>query len=552
MVVHATLLFILFALPLAWAQFPAVCNTQDSLSTKTCCPDNCGSRGTCVSIREEVERSWESANQTIVAKLHGMPGWPQDVRYQWPLKIFERVCSCDEGWGGYDCRQCDFGFIANEADECVKRNTSQLLVRRNFIDLSEQDRLNLVKLIEASKNEEEKEWAAITSAPEEANGTYNLVNVSTYDMLVFTHQLTAKEKESDYCPPLLVPNQTVIVGGIQNVLFAHFSSTFLPWHRYYIMLYESELRRIGERMGINNFTLPYWDWTPTSTCLMFTEELLGTPEFSAEVANVSGKIFENGKWPTLCDRMYRASAKHEDVYAQVNTTECARVRMLCDIEGDRMANRPLQRGAWHDISSCSDYLCGMRLPDYKLIAMTLTPDELEGTYGFSFHLEGNIEQCAGEAVKCMYNAHKGQNVHGIVHAYMGGQMSIGGPAPNDPLFFLHHSNVDRIYERWLQKYNGTPPSYKPIVGGSPGHNLNDYFIPLFPVRKNADFYKESKELGYIYDDLPWSIPATAYRLGCRSRSMECVKGGYPSTVGVNSTSAYCAKIRMAQKSIGRV
>ena len=48
------ILLLLVALPLAWAQFPAVCNTQDSLSTKTCCPNNCGTTGTCVSIRKVV------------------------------------------------------------------------------------------------------------------------------------------------------------------------------------------------------------------------------------------------------------------------------------------------------------------------------------------------------------------------------------------------------------------------------------------------------------------------------------------------------------------
>ena len=32
---------------------------------------------------------------------------------------------------------------------------------------------------------------------------------------------------------------------------------------------------------------------------------------------------------------------------------------------------------------------------------------------------------------------------------------------------------------FMKKYNGDPPSYKPIIisGGSPGHNLNDYFVP---------------------------------------------------------------------------
>ena len=534
MAVFSSLFFALCTLPLAGAQFPAVCNTQSSLSTKTCCPDNCSTHGTCVSIREEVERSWNSSNETVVSWLRGMQGYPQDVRYQWPLKIFERVCSCDEGWGSYDCSQCDFGFIANEADECVKRDTSQLLVRRNFIDLSDQERLNLVQLMEASKNEENKKWAAVTSVPEEANGYYILQNVSTYDMMVFVHLLTGKEKDSIYCPSVLIPNDPLGPGSfVQEVLFAHFGSSFLPWHRYYLLQYESELRHIGEKMGISNFTLPYWDWTPTSSCLMFTHELFGTPEYSDSVVNVNGALFENGKWPVICDQLFRLKAENE--HLTVNATECAQVKTLCDIEGDHVANRPLQRGAVTDLRN-------LRLPDYKLIAMSLTPDQIEGTYGLTYYLEGDTEQCAGEAVKCAYDANEDTNMHGLVHEYMGGQMSTGGTAPNDPVFFLHHANVDRIYERWLQKYNGILPSYQPIDGGSPGHNFNDYLVPMFPVRKNADFYKESKELGYIYDDLPWSIPSTNYQYGCPSD--HCDKGGYPPTVLVNSASAYCTKFRM--------
>ena len=543
MAVYTTLLFALFVLPLAWTQFPAVCNTQDSLSTKTCCPDNCGSRGTCASIHEEVERSWDSANETIVAWLRGMPGWPQDVRYQWPLKIFESVCSCDEGWGGYDCSSCDFGFIANEGGECVKRNTDQLLVRRNFIDLSQQERFDLIKLIEVSKNEEKKEWATITSVPEEANGYYNLQNVSTYDMMVFTHQFTAREKDDLSCPPVVIPNDTFETSYFVNhILFGHLGSTFLPWHRYFLMKYESELRRIGERMGIDNFTLPYWDWTPTSSCLVFTHELFGTPEYSDVLVDVIGTLYENGKWPMVCDLMYWSRSRLVDQTKLLNLSECAKVRTLYDTEGDRRGNRPLQRGAW------KDELRNLRLPDYKMIAMTLTPDQFDGPYGFSRRLEGRIEQCAGETVKCTFDAGGGINMHGLVHDYLGGPMSIGGPAANDPVFYLHHTNVDRIFERWLQKYNGTPPSYQPIEGGPPGYNLNDYLVPTFPLRKNADFYKESKELGYMYDDLPWSIPSTDYQIGCPSE--QCDKGGYPPSVLVNSISAYCTKIRMDQKSIG--
>ena len=174
--------------------------------------------------------------------------------------------------------------------------------------------------------------------------------------------------------------------------------------------------------------------------------------------------------------------------------------------------------------------------------MSLVPDQFEGAFGFSYRLEGNVKQCTGGSVKCMREDLRGVNGHAAMHAFVGGHLCTGGTSVNDPVFFLHHANVDRIFERWLQKFNGTPPSYQPVHGGPPGHNLNDFFVPLFPLKKIADTYKESKELGYIYDDLPWSIPSTNYQYGCPSD--HCDKGGYPPTVLVNSASAYCTKFRM--------
>ena len=536
------IMLLLAVLPLAWAQFPAVCNTQDSLSTKTCCPDNCGSHGTCVSIRETVERSWDSANATIVNIIRGFPGWPQDVRYQWPLKIFERVCSCSEGWGGHDCSRCDFGFMANEAGECVKRNTNQLLIRRNFMHLSKQERLNYIRLVNEAKNGEKKEWAIIARVPEEANGYYELQNVSTYDMFVFTHMLSLKEKDSSICGNILSPDNE-----FSTFMFAHKSSPFLPWHRYFVMRYESEMQQIGERLGISNdFALPYWDWTPTDTCLVFTHELFGIPEFSDKLVNVSGTLFENGNWPIVCDQVYREFTAIKKHRVNASAAECVKIRTLCDVQGDREHNRRLQRGAW------MDFMPGTRLPTYDAVARTLIPDQYAGDFGFRSRLEGGVDMCVGEAEKCMFadvNT-RYENMHAIVHEHIGGHVTVGPSAVNDPLFFLHHANVDRIFDRWLQKYDGNPPSYTPISGGPPGHNLNDYFMAVFPVKKNADVYKESKELGYIYDELPWNIPATDYQVGCPSD--QCDKGGYPPTVLVNGTSAYCTRIRKDPKFNGGV
>ena len=383
------LLYLSFVLPLAWAQFPAVCNTQDSLSTKTCCPDNCGSRGICVSIHEEVQRSWNLAAQNIVEVLRDGPpneGWPLDLCYQWPVRVFDRVCLCHEGWGGYDCSHCDFGYIVNAAGECVKRNATQLLVRQNFKKLSDQEQRNYVKLLEGAKTEEEKKWAVVDTEPEEANGSFTLQNVSTYDMFVFVHVLTTRDRWNEDCRNIINPT------GTENnrIDFAHRGPHFLTWHRHYLLLIESELRRIGQDMGINNFTLPYFDWTPTETCLIFTHELLGTPEYSYETKNVSGALFENGKWPVVCDQHYR-------------------------------------------------------------------------------------------------------------------------------------------------KFSGDPRAYLPTSGGHPGGNLNDYHVPLFPLKTNADMYKLSKELGYRYDGWDWSIPTSDFPIGCANytEANTCNKGGClpPTVVG---------------------
>ena len=525
------MLLALLVLPLAWAQFPAVCNTQDSLSTKTCCPDNCGSRGSCVSIREEVERSWNNAEQKIVDVLRDGPpnaSWPLDVRYQWPVRVFDKVCSCQEGWGGYDCSRCDFGFIADDTGECVKRNIDQLQVRRNFRKLSYRERGNYIKLLELAKTEDEKEfeWAVLDSEPADESGYFTMQNVSTYDMFVFVHVLTSRERLNEDCIRIINPTT-----GKEDIRidFAHRGPHFLTWHRYFLLLMENELRRIGQKVGINEFSLPYFDWTAEVSCLMFTHKLFGTPEYSDVTMNVSGVLFENDKWPVVCDQHERSSMEH---------TSCTAVRTLCNITDDRMHGRRLQRGS--EVTKHKKPF----LPDIASVEMALAANEYHNDLGFSTRLEGYVELCAGEEVKCMFRSEyplSFNNLHNVLHIYYGGQVRNLQTSVNDPIFFLHHTNVDRILESWLQKFTSGPPAYTPTTGGHPGWNLNDYHVPLFPLKTNADMYKESKELGYMYDGWPWSIPISDFQEGCGNITVPntCKKGGCHPPIVVGTQCLGC-------------
>ena len=40
-------------------------------------------------------------------------------------------------------------------------------------------------------------------------------------------------------------------------------------------------------------------------------------------------------------------------------------------------------------------------------------------------------------------------MHNQGHVWIGGTM-LSQASPNDPAFFYHHANVDRLYQRWLE------------------------------------------------------------------------------------------------------
>jgi Mg-chelatase subunit ChlD len=54
---------------------------------------------------------------------------------------------------------------------------------------------------------------------------------------------------------------------------------------------------------------------------------------------------------------------------------------------------------------------------------------------------------------------------------LGGHMSFPAVSVNDPVFFLHHANVDRLWAIWQRK--SPTPAYVPTSGANAGHNAPD-------------------------------------------------------------------------------
>lgn len=131
------------------------------------------------------------------------------------------------------------------------------------------------------------------------------------------------------------------------------------------------------------------------------------------------------------------------------------------------------------------------------------------------------------------------NPHGSAHTSFGGSISTIGTAARDPLFFLLHCNVDRLWAKWQQQNNRFNPAVAASYDSTPspiGHNLPDTMWPwnqvtgpprpptapggtmapsaivsapgLSPrVRDSLDFQGKVNTaacMGFDYDDVPFS------------------------------------------------
>lgn len=94
--------------------------------------------------------------------------------------------------------------------------------------------------------------------------------------------------------------------------------------------------------------------------------------------------------------------------------------------------------------------------------------------------------------------------HNNAHMISGGSNGhmLSGMSPLDPIFWLHHCNVDRIWAEWQTPGNTTP---------DPGRNYDNQFVGATgqPVMASSATALDFAAMGYAYDTISGPAVATA-------------------------------------------
>jgi tyrosinase len=97
--------------------------------------------------------------------------------------------------------------------------------------------------------------------------------------------------------------------------------------------------------------------------------------------------------------------------------------------------------------------------------------------------------------------------HNFVHRWVGGDMATAG-SPYDPIFWVHHCNIDRLWVEWMRKHKNALPNDKKWLNTV----FKDDFGFVNRAGENSEIMVEKSletaNLGYEYDSSEIAVGAT--------------------------------------------
>jgi hypothetical protein len=234
-----------------------------------------------------------------------------------------------------------------------------------------------------------------------------------------------------------------VPGGAADPSQVHFCWWFLPWHRAYISVTERKIREIS---GDNSFAYPYWNWS-------------------------SDRRIPNA--------FARAGSSLADAVRFTPN------RPIDDAEVGFFPNDPVLKQLG---------VAALRAAFFQ----ATTPSQIPRSFG------GIARPNASNTFD---NGAPEGTPHGPIHVYVGGVSDGGDPgdmidfatAARDPIFFAHHGNLDRLWEKW--RSDPAHLSTEPQTDAFLKHPFTFTWLDGTTIQVKAEETLDTRKLGYTYDTL---------------------------------------------------
>ncbi|MFB9369143.1 tyrosinase MelC2 [Kitasatospora sp. NPDC001664] len=248
----------------------------------------------------------------------------------------------------------------------------------------------------------------------------NQATLTAQEKRAFVNAVLALKRNGGYDSFVSTHNQFIVSDTDNGERVGHRSPSFLPWHRRFLLQFEQALQAIDPSV-----TLPYWDWTAdrTTSATIWGADFMGGNGRSSDGQVTTGPFaYSTGNWTLTVrpdSRNYLRRSLATSVAQLPTRTEADGVLAIAEYDA----------APWNSTSA-----------------------------GFRNNLEG----------------WRGVNLHNRVHVWVGGMMSTG-MSPNDPVFWLHHCFIDKLWSEWQKRHPSSP--YLPAAGTTNVVDLNDTMKP---------------------------------------------------------------------------
>uniref|UniRef100_A0A2K6V2M4 L-dopachrome tautomerase n=1 Tax=Saimiri boliviensis boliviensis TaxID=39432 RepID=A0A2K6V2M4_SAIBB len=457
-------------LPGAWAQFPRVCMTVDSLVNKECCPplgaesaNVCGSqqgRGQCTEVRADT-RPW--SGPYILRN--------RDDREQWPRKFFHRTCKCTGNFAGYNCGDCKFGWSGPNCDQ-----KKPAVIRQDIHSLTPREREQFLGALDLAKKSIHPDYVITTQhwlgllGP---NGTQpQFANCSVYDFFVWLHYYSVRD---------------TLLGE------------FFPWMKVYYYRFVIGLR-VGQwevilcKLINKRATSRTWNEGVVCYKLHGSTRCSGSRLRMRQVDHLS--LDDYNHRVTLCNGTYEGLLRRNRIRRNGEKLPTLKDVQDC-LSLQKFDNPPFFQNSTFSFRNALE---GFDKADGTLDSQVMSLHNL--VHSFLSGTNALPHSAANDPIfVVIFNlllCNATTNV--LEHARLKGNKEL----PSLHMLVLH-SFTDAIFDEWMKRFHPStdawPQELAPI-----GHNRMYNMVPFFPPVTNEELFLTADQLGYSYAiELPVSV-----------------------------------------------